>query len=191
MRLSAEIKWVGSSSITSMRNHLGDFVCSNQSIMSRVFKGSTPPYPEQVEASVKCGKVAKRSFFVFLRSKRNRSRIIGTCSTNHVSDLIEDFDFLKEQMTRSNLTFAISHPKISLYDNKLFEKVNSGFFHMKSILADLFGVLGLISSASAYLLFDQLKGFTFILFVLGFVFWFGSIAIGCLNRPQYVLIEQK
>lgn len=190
MRLSADIKWIDCSS-TGMREHLRKFVFSEKLNLNGIFKGSTPPSSDQVEVSVRCGKVAKRSSFVFLRGTRNKSQIIGTCSTNRIIDLIDDFDFLKEQMKKSSLTFALSDPKISLDRNKLVKKADKGFFQKISVLADLFGIVGFISGAIAYLLFGEFNQITLFSLVLGLGFCLGSAVIVCLNHPKYVLIEQE
>ena len=190
MRLSADIKWIDCSS-TTLRQDLSDYVCSEKSTLTKVFKGSTPPSSKEVEAIVKCGKVAQRSSFVFLRGSRNKSQIIGTCSTNRLVNLIDDFDFLKEQMKKSSLTFALSDPKISLDRNKLVKKADKGFFQKISVLADLFGIVGFISGAIAYLLFGEFNQITLFSLVLGLGFCLGSAVIVCLNHPKYVLIEQE
>ena len=189
MRLSADIKWIDCSS-TSLRQDLSDYVCSEKSTLTKVFKGSTPPSSNQVEAIVKCGKVAQRSYFVFLRGSRNKSQIIGTCSTNRLVNLIDDFDFLKEQMKKSNLTFALSDPRVTL-DNKHVEKADRGLLRTVRVLADLFGIIGFVSGALACLLFGELNQITLISLVLGLTFCLGSVVVGCFDQPKYILIEQE
>lgn len=191
MRLSADIKWATYSSTTKMRKHLSDYVCGKKSNLKRIFKGSNIPPSDQVEVSVKCGKVAERSSFVFLRGSRNQSQIIGSCSTNHLVDLIDDFDFLKEQMNQSNLTFTLGDPKIVIENNKAIEKANRRIFQVKSVLADFFGLIGFISGAAAYLLYGEFNQVTLLLFMLGLIFWMGSVVIGCWDQPKYVLIEKE
>jgi len=189
VRLYADVKWTDCSSATRMRKHLGSFVCSKKSNLNRIFKGSTPPSPDQVEVSVKCGKVAERSSFVFLRGSRNKSLIVGICSTNYLVDLIHDFDFLEEHMNKSNLAFTLSDPKITLDNNKLFEKADKGFLQIKSVLAQFFGIVGFISGASAYFLFGENTQVSLISLILGGIFLFGSLAIECWNQPKYFLID--
>ncbi len=191
MRLSADIKWTDCASAARMRKHLIGFVCSEKSNLKRIFEGSTPPVFDRVELSVKCGKVAERSSFVFLRRAGNKSRIVGACSTNNLVDLIDDFDFLEEQMNKSNLTFTLGDPKIYLNNNKLIEEADRGFLPMKSVLADFFGIIGFISGATAYLLFGELNQITVVSFILGLIFFMASFVIGCWNRPKYVLIEKE
>jgi hypothetical protein len=191
VRLSADIKWTGCSSIERMRNHLSDFTCCQKSNLKKIFKGQAPPAYDRVEVSVKCGKVAGRSSFIFLRRPRNKSQIIGVCSTNQLVDLIDDFDFLKLLMDKSNLTFSVSDPKVTLDGNKFIEKTNRGFSNMKSVLADFLGMVGFISGATSYLLFGEANQITVIFFILGLIFWTGSVIIGRWNRPKYLLIEQE
>jgi len=174
-----------------MRQDLSDYVCSEKSTLARVFKGLTPPSSDEVEAIVKCGKVAQRSSFVFLRGSRNKSQVIGTCSTNRLVNLIDDFDFLKEQMKKSNLTFAMSDPRVTFDNNNHVEKSDRGFLHTVRVLADLFGIIGFVSGALACLLFGELNQITLISLVLGLTFCLGSVVVGCFDQPKYVLIERE
>lgn len=191
MRLSADVKWTGCSSAERIRDHLSDFECSPKSNLKKIFEGQTPPSPSKVELSVKCGTVARRSSFVFLRRAKNKSRIIGVCSTNQLVDLIDDFDFLRNLIGKSNLKLSISDPKVTLGDKKLIDKPDKGFLNMKGLLADFFGIVGFISGATSYILFGEVNQITVISFILGIVFWTGSVVIGRWNRPKYLLIEQE
>jgi hypothetical protein len=184
VRLSADVKWTGCSSAERIRDHLSDFECSQKSNLKKIFEGQTPPSPSKVELSVKCGIVARRSSFVFLRRAKNKSRIIGVCSTNQLVDLIDDFDFLRNLIGKSNLKLSISDPKVTLGDKKLI-------VNMKGLLADFFGIVGFISGATSYILFGEVNQITVISFILGIVFWTGSVVIGRWNRPKYLLIEQE
>jgi len=190
VRLSADIKWIDCSS-TTIRQDLSDYVCTEKLTLTKVFKGSTPPSSDEVEAIVNCGKVAKRSSFVFLRGSRNKSQIIGTCSTNRLVNLIDDFDFLKEQMEKSNLTFTVSDPRVTFDNNNHVEKADRGFLHTIRVLADLFGIIGFVSGALACLLFGELNQITLISLVLGLTFCLGSVVAGCFDQPKYILIEHE
>lgn len=191
MQLLADIKWTDRSSSKRMRKHLSDFVCSKKSNVHRIFKDSTPPSSDQIEVSVRCGKVAKRSSFILLRGSRNKSKIIGACSTNHLLDLIDDFDFLREHMNKSNLMFTLGDPKITLEDDKFFEKVNKGFLQMKVFLADFLGIIAFIVGASGYLIFGENTQFAIISLILGLFFCVGSVLIGFWRQPKYILIEEE
>ena len=114
MRLSADMKWTGCSSTAGIKNRLINFVCIEESNFEKIFEATTPPYSGRIEMCINGGKVASRSYFVFLKSSRKKSRIIGECSTNRLADLIEDFDLLKKQMKRINLTH---------YTKKIFNRL--------------------------------------------------------------------
>lgn len=191
MRLSADIKWIDLTSKARMREHLLDFICNKRKNLKRIFEGSNPPDFDRVEISVKCGKVAERSSFVFLRRPRNKSRIIGACSTKNLIDLIDDFDFLKEQMNKSNLNYTLSDPKVYLDDKKLVEEADKRSFQMKSLLADFLGIIGFISGAATIFFFGEFNQITILSLILGLIFLMGSAVIGCLNHPKYVLVEQE
>ena len=189
MRLRADIKWTDCSSTVRLRKHLVSFNCAKKSNLKRIFKGAAPPASDQVELSVKCGRVAERSYFVFLRRSRNKSRIMGSCSTNRLFDLIDDFDFLKEHMIKSNIEFILSDPKVTLDGNKLFQE-GKREPQMKTVLADLFGIIGVVSGAAA-IFFGEFNQITIIVLILGLIFWVGSVVAGNWKRPRYVLIDQK
>ena len=190
MRLSADIKWTDYSSTSKMKKHLNPFACSKKSNLKQIFARGTPS-SDQVEISVSCGKVAKRSFFVFLKYSRNKSRIIGTCSTNKLVDMIDDFSFLEEQMNRSNLTYTLSDPKVFLDNNKIFDNNDTRGLPIKTVLADFFGTIGFISGATFYIFFGEYNLISMTAFVFGVVFWMGAIIFGSLKRTKYVLIEQE
>jgi hypothetical protein len=191
MRLSADMNWTGYSSTTRIREHLVDFICNEKSNFKTIFEGATQPYSGRVEMCIEGGKVNARSYFVFLKYSRKRSRIIGACSTNKLVDLIEDFDFLKEQMNKSNLTFTLSDPKIYLDNNELFDTAGKRGLSMKSILPEFLGTIGFVSGATSYLIFGEFTQITAVSFILGLLFWIGSIFFGSGNRPKYVFIEQE
>ena len=92
MRLCADMKWTDCSSKVRMRKHLASFICAKKSNLKRIFEGIALPASNHVELSIKCGKVAERSYFVFLKRSRKKSRIMGVCSTNRLFDLIDDFN---------------------------------------------------------------------------------------------------
>ena len=191
MRLIADVKWNDCSPIVRLRKQLVGSICSEKSSLKRIFEKSVPPVSDRVELSIKCGKVNKRSYFVFLRKSRNKSHILGACSTNRLVDLIDDFDFLKEQMIKSNIEFSISDPKVNLDRNKFFEGTDNRFLKMKTVLADFFGIISFASGATAYLFFGEVNQITISMFILGLVFWIGSVVAGERSRPKYVLIEPE
>jgi hypothetical protein len=190
VRLSADINWSDYSSTSKMRKHLIRFACSEKSNLKRIFENQVPS-SDQVEISVKCGKVAKRSFFVFLKCSRNKSRIIGTCSSNKLVDMIDDFSFLEGQMNQSNLTYTLSNPKIFLNSNKIFNNGDKRGLSIKTVLVDLFGTIGFISGATVYIIFGEYNLISMTAFVFGVIFWLGAIIFGSLKRTKYVLIEQE
>ena len=190
IQLSADIKWKDSKSAQKMENHLSPFNCSKKWNLKRVFKDSTPPSQDQTELSIKCGKKQNRSSFIFLRNSESTSQIVGSCRTNRLIHLIDDFDFLKEQMNKSTLNFELSDARIKLDDNKLIDDSNKGFFSKRSVLIDLF-VIGFIPAASIYLLFGEFTLVTLIPFIMGLIFWVGSVVIGCWTHPKFVLIENE
>ena len=189
VRLFADIKWKGYSSATNMKKHLGDFICSKKANFKRIFSLGPASF-DQIEISIECGKVEKRSFFVFLRCSRKKSRIYGACSTNKLVDLINDFDFLKEQMNNSNLTFTLSSPKVFLDSDKPVSNKSKIGKQMKSILPQFLGTIGFISGAIPYLIFGEFNQFTTFTFILGLLFWMGSIIFGSENQSKFVLIEK-
>ncbi|MCW3997203.1 MAG: hypothetical protein NWF10_01365 [Candidatus Bathyarchaeota archaeon] len=173
-----------------MANHLSRFTCNKKTNLRRVLKNFTPPLIAQTKLSIKCGKTKNRSNFIFLKQTENSYKIVGSCRTNHLIHLIDDFDFLKEQMNTSKLAFELSDARIKLDDKKLIEDKQKGFFSRYSILADLFGMIGFIPAASIYLLFGEFNLVTLIPFIVGLIFWVGSIIVGCWSHPRYVLIEK-
>lgn len=189
MRLCADMKWSDCSSKVRMRKHLANFVCARKSNLRRIFEGKALPAFNHVELSIKCGKVAERSYFVFLKRSRNKSRIMGVCSTNRLFDLIDDFDFLREQMNASNIEFILDDPKVTLDGNKLLEEANKKP-QIKTVLAELLGMIGVVSGATAIFSgeFNQIKVLTLI---LGLIFWVGSVVAGNWKRPKYVLVDQN
>jgi hypothetical protein len=191
IQLSADIKWKDSKSAKKMEHHLNPFICSKKWNLKRVFKDSASPSIDKTEISVKCGKKKNRSSFIFLRNSENTYQIVGSCCTNRLIHLIDDFDFLKEEMNKSNLYFELSDARIKLDDNKLIEDNNKGFFSKRSVLVDLFGMIGFIPAASIYLLFGEFNSVTVIPFIVGLIFWVGSVVIGCWTHPKYVLIENE
>jgi hypothetical protein len=191
VRLSADIKWIDYSSTAQMRKHLVAFVCNEKPNFKKNLEGTNLSSLSRVEIKIKCGKVANRSSFAFLRCPKNKSRIIGVCSTNKLVDLIEDFDFLREQMNKSNITFTLGEPKIFIDNNELFVNVDKTRLRTKSILADFLGTFGFISGAISYLILGEFSQITLIAFIMGMIFWLASIIFGSGNKTKYVLIEQE
>ena len=191
MRLSADIKWVGYSSTARMRGHLVDFVCNEKSNFKRIFEEITGSAFDRAEMCVRGGKVTARSCFVFLRCSRKKSRIVGACSTNRLVDLIEDFDFLKEQMKKLNMAFTLSDLKVFLDKNELINTVDKRGLSVKSFLPELLGTIGFISGATSYLILGEFNQITMFAFISGLIFWVGSTIFGSGNRPKYVLIDQE
>jgi hypothetical protein len=191
MRLSADMKWTGCSSTARMKGRLFNFVCIENSNFEKIFEDTALQDSGRVEMCVNGGKITSRSYFVFLRRSRKKSRIVGACSTNRLADLIEDFDFLKKQMKRINLTFTLSDPRIFLDDSELLDNVNERRISMKSVLPEFLGTMGFVSGATSYLVFGQFNQITAVSFILGMVFWIGSIFFGNGNRRKYVLIDQE
>jgi hypothetical protein len=191
VQLSADMKWAGYSSTEKMRENLADFICGKKSNFKRVFKAPTSPYSARVELCVKGGKVASRSCFVFLKCSRKKSRIIGACSTNKLVDLIADFDILKEYISKSNLNFSLSEPKVFLENKEVCNNVVKRELSMKRVLPDFLGTIGFFSGALSYLIFGELNQITVVLFILGLVSWMGSAIFGSWNRQKYIFIEQE
>jgi hypothetical protein len=189
VRLSADVKWAGYSS--TMRKQLVDFVCNERSNFKSVAEEITRPYSNQVEMHVRGGKVTARSFFMLIKCSRKKSRIIGACSTNKLVDLIEDFDFLKEQMKKSNLNFTLSDPKVFLDNNDQLNAVGKRGLSLKSILPELLGTIGFVSGATSYLIFGGFNQITVVAFILGLICWLGSIILGSSNPIKYVFIDQE
>jgi hypothetical protein len=189
-QLSADIKWKDSISVQKMGSHLNQYTCGKKWNLKRVFKDSTLPSQNQTELSIKCGKRKNRSSFIFLRNSESTSQIVGSCKTNRLIHLIDDFDFLKEQMKTSKLDYKLSDARIKLDDDKLIDNSKQGFFSRRSVLVDLFGMIGFIPAASIYLLFGEFTLVTLIPFIVGLIFWVGSVVIGCWSHPKYVLIEK-
>jgi hypothetical protein len=191
MRLSADMKWTGSSSTAKLKNRLFNFVCVEETNLKKIFQDTSLPYSGRIEMCVNGGKVNSRSYFVFLKSSRKKSRIIGACSTNRLVDLVEDFDFLKEQMKKLNLTFTLNDPKVFLDNNQLFDNEHKRGISIKSVLPEFLGTIGFVSGATSYLIFGEFNQITAVSFVLGLLFWIGSIFFGSGNHRKYVFIEQE
>ena len=191
IQLSADIKWKNVNSSIKMKSHLSSFSFNKKWNFKRIFKNSAPPSFAKTEISIKCGKKKNRSSFIFLKNSSNSSQIIGCCNTNRLIHLIEDFDFLKEQMNQSNSFFELSDARIKLDNKKLIDASKKGFFSRNSVLFDLFGTIGFIPAASIYLLFGEFTIVTLIPFIVGLIFWIGSVIVGCWNNPKYVLIDNK
>ena len=190
MRLSADMKWIDYSSTWKTREHLVSVVCNEKSNFKNIAEEVARPYSNQVEMCVKGGKVTARSCFVLIKCSRKKSRIIGTCSTNKLVDLIEDFDFLKEQMKKANLTFAFSDPTVFLESNEHVKTVSKRGSSVKSFLPELLGTTGFVSGATSYVIFGGVNPITVISFTLGLLCWLGSIIFGGSNSKKYVFIEQ-
>jgi hypothetical protein len=188
VRLSADIKWSDYSSTSKMRKHLISFACSEKSNFRKIFERRVPS-SNQVEISVKCGKVPNRSFFVFLKCSLNKSRIIGTCSTDKLVDMIDDFNFLEKQMSRSNLTYTLSNPKIFLNNNKIFNNGNKRRLSIKTVAADIFGTMGFVIGTTFYIILGEFNPISLTGFVFGLIFWMGAIIFGSMKRTKYILIE--
>jgi hypothetical protein len=191
VRLSADVKWTGCSPTMRMRKQLVDFVCDEKSNFKSLAKEVTRSYSDQVEMYVKGGKVTARSCFMLIKCSRKKSRIIGACSTNKLVDLIEDFDFLKEQMKKSNLNFILSDPKVFLDNNDNLNAVGKRGSSFKSILPELLGTIGFVSGATSYLIFGGFNQITVVAFILGLICWLGSIILGSSNPIKYVFIDQE
>ena len=190
VRLSADMKWIDYSSTWKTREHLVSVVCNEKSNFKNIAEEVARPYSNQVEMCVKGGKVTARSCFVLIKCSRKKSRIIGTCSTNKLVDLIEDFDFLKEQMKKANLTFAFSDPTVFLESNEHVKTVSKRGLSVKSFLPELLGTTGFVSGATSYVIFGGVNPITVISFTLGLLCWLGSIIFGGSNSKKYVFIEQ-
>jgi hypothetical protein len=188
MRLSADIKWIGYSSPATMRNHLIRFTCSEASNLKRISEIEIPS--SKVELRVQCGKVAKRSSFVFLKHSRNKSRIIGECSTNRLIDLINDFDFLEKQMNKSGLDFALSDPKV--FDcPELFANLKKRNSRKTGVIEETMGTLGFVAGSIAFVFAGTTNILSFLAVMAGLIFLLGSITLSSRNREKYVLIQQE
>ena len=140
------MKWIDCSSTGKTRQQIVDLVCNEKSNFKNISKEVAQPYSSKVEMCVKGGKVTARSCFVLIKCSRKKSQIIGTCSTNKLVDLIEDFDFLKEQMKKPNLTFTLSDPKVFFDKDEHFNNAGKRG-SMKSVLSEVLGTIGFASGA--------------------------------------------
>ena len=174
-----------------MRKHLIPFACSERLNSIMMVKDKSLSSSDRVEINVECGKVAKRSSFVFLRHTHNKSRIIGTCSTNKLIDLINDFDILKEQMKQSGICFTISDPKVFIGNSELFGNLNKRGSLKLAVLADFIGTLGFVSGATAFVLVGEPNLTSILAVILGLVFLMGSTMLSSGNKQQYILIQQE
>ncbi len=190
MRLSADVEWIGYSSAGRTREQLVDFVCNEKSNFKNIAEEIARPYSNQVEMCVKGGKVTARSYFVLIKCSRKKSQIIGTCSSNKLVDLIEDFGFLKEQMKKSNLTFTLSDPKVFLDNKEYLNTVGKRGSLVKNFLPELLGTIGFVSGATSYIILGGFNQIAVVAFSLGLLCWLGSIIFGSGNSTKYVFIEQ-
>ena len=190
VQLSADIKWKDRSSAIEMKKHLADFSCRKKSRLKRILR-IQKSQATRIELSLECGEVAKRSCFVFIKRSRNKSRIIGKCSTNNLVDMVDDFDFLKALMNKSNLKFSLSDPKIFLDNAKFLDDEDKQGLQIKNVLADVFGITGFVSGALSYLIFGEINQITVVAFILGLAFWIGSIVFTSKNHPNYILIQKE
>jgi hypothetical protein len=191
VRLSADIKWADYSSLDRMKKQLIPFACSEISNSTRIVKDESLFSSNRVEISVRCGKVAKRSSFVFLRYSRNKSRIIGACPTNKLIDLINDFDLLEEQMNQSGIGFTLSDPKVFIDNLERFSNLYKRGSLKIALLADFIGTLGFISGATAFVLVGEPNLISILAVILGLIFLMGSIILSSGNQQNYILIEQE
>jgi hypothetical protein len=104
--------------------------------------------------------------------------------------LIDDFDFLKAQMKKSNLTFSLSDPKVFLDNSEYRKALGKSGASLKSILPELFGTIGFISGATSFVIFGGINQITVVAFTLGLLCWLGSIIFGSGNSTKYVFIEK-
>ena len=190
VQLSADIKWKDRSSAIEMKKHLVDFSCSKKSRLKRILEVQKS-HAAKIELSLECGEVTNRTCFVFIKRSRNKSRIIGKCSTNKLVDMVDDFDFLKAQMNKSNLMFSLSDPKIFLDNAKFLDDEDKQGLQIKNVLADVFGITGFVSGALSYLIFGEINQITVAAFILGLAFWIGSIVFTSRNHPNYILIQKE
>jgi hypothetical protein len=191
VRLSADMKWIGYSSKGRTREQLVNLVCNEKSSFKNIAEEVARPNSNKVEMCVKGGKVTGRSCFVLIKCSRQKSRIIGTCSTNKLVDLLKDFDFLKEQMKKSNLNFTLSDPKVFLDNDEYRSAVGKQRLSVKSILPEMLGTIGFVSGATSYVIFGGFNPITVIAFSMGLLCWLGSIIIGSENSTKYVFVEQE
>ena len=190
MQLCADIKWIGSSSAGKVRKQVVEFICTEKSNFKNITQDVSLLRSNQVEMCVRGGKETARSCFVLIKCSRKKSRIIGTCSTNKLVDLIDDFDFLRDQMKKSNLTFALSDPKVFLDNSEYRKTLGKPGASMKSILPELFGTIGFVSGATSFIVFGGINQITVVAFTLGLLCWLGSIILGSGNSTKYVFIEK-
>jgi hypothetical protein len=188
VRLSADIKWAVYSSVAKMRNHLVQFACSEKSNLKRITNAEIPS--SKVEISVQCGKVAKRSSFVFLKHSRNKSRIMGACSTNRLIDLINDFELLEKNMNKSGLDFTLSDPKV-FGCPELFANLDKRRSQKTRVLEEMMATLGFAAGALAFIFAGGTNLISFFAVISGMVFLLGSTILSSGNREKYVLIQQE
>ena len=93
-------------------------------------------------------------------------------------------------MKKSNLTFALSDPKVFFDKDEHFNNAGKRG-SMKSILPEVLGTIGFASGAISYVIFGGFNQITVIAFTLGLLCWLGSIILGGSNPKKYVFVEKE
>ena len=185
--INVQIKWCETGSIDRMEKHLDPYSIRKREALMKIFGGATEDQVRNTEISIKCGTAPRQSYFIFVKGAGNTSQITGYCSSNRMDHLLEDFDFLIDQMQESNENFEFSEIHIRINDEKLYKKSVMKYVSKRSVLADLVAMTGLIPLISTGLLHGEVTFTVIYPVVVGFIFWLITLCYGYRSEPEYVL----
>lgn len=102
--------------------------------------------------------------------------------------LLEDFDYLIDQMNLSETNFRLHDIHVRINDEKLVKKSIKNYVFKRGVLTDFVAMVGLIPLISTYLLGKiDLNVELFSPVVVGFILWLATLYIGYRSEPEYVL----
>lgn len=174
-----------------MEKHLAPHSRNKEVVLKVIFGGVTPESSKNAEINVRCGTSRVKSYFAFLRGSGNTSQIVGYCESNRLDHLLEDFDFLINQMRLSKINFELRDIYIRTNDEKLVKKSFRKYIAGRSVLSDLIAMTGLIPFISAVFLlgwdFSAVIWNSICPIIVGFIIWVVVLFIGYRSEPEYVL----
>jgi len=186
MKLNAQIQWTYDGTCQKMGEHLQPYKDNKIKILQALFGASEKEFEETTEICVRVGLVPKRSYFAFLKGAGNTTLIHGLCPSQRLDHLLEDFDFLIQQMENSKVYFNVREVHVRLNDEKLVKKDLRTYFLKRGVLTELFSMTGGIALVSKFFL-NKPDQESFLLSVIGFIFWGIAFIIGYWSESEYVL----
>lgn len=172
-----------------MKDYLETHVVRTGPALKEIFGAATIEQKAKTEFSIKCGTSPKGSNFVFLKGAGNTSQIVGGRPTHRLEYLLEDFQYLKEQMKNSDVRFELDKTRIEINDERLVEKSLGSYLIKRSSLVSLLSMTGAIPVLSTiFLSLDSLLSKEqWYPIIAGFIFWLVVNIIGYRSEPAYAL----